>query len=729
MPDRDPQNFYYLNRENRWPDFQLQGLVRDAEGILRLAPLPRLAAEPPPGLEALPVPDGPAGLAVAPDGSLFYTAPSPANPETAFVWRRDGCDPQGSPQPYLTLSGNSPGRLDRPRGLLVHAASNSLLVADSGNARLQAFDVQAGQVRAVWDLPPAPAGKTSTPWSLAADPDGNVYVADPGAGRVVKFRPTGGLQPSFWQNVQAGAAFSRPVAVAVALTGGRPVILVLDADTQTFYLLAPSGQVLGQVSPAQLQAPLALAACGEWLYLGDNGLRQVLQFHLDAALQVVYDGPAAGYSGPVAALACGPDEKLWVHPGGVLQPLVFERQGAFARQGLLWGGPFGTGLRTVDWFRYHAEVQGLGDGAHIRFYFHGGDDPSTAPLPPDLQGSSPFALSDWQPQALDVDDGRIPPAGGGLNVLPNAAYLWIGAWVTGEGYSSPELAQIWLNYDHQTYRQYLPAIFSAEPDQADLFDRLLGLFESFNTGVEDQIAHLERLFDPLGAPSGWLPWLAEWVALDLDERWSEARQRLAIRQALGLYARRGTASGLREALQFYTGIQAHVAEPIRNIHWWLLPGEDASPPEQEAALLGFTTRLAPVEADGAVLGGSAALDRSDLIDAEDYGAPLFNELAHQFTVEVYRGQVSTAAALARVQDVIEREKPAHTLHQLCLIEPLFRIGFQARLGIDTVVAGEPEPGQPAPGGSPPGTTLGGDPPGQLGIRSQVGQTTRLTGTP
>jgi hypothetical protein len=55
-----------------------------------------------------------------------------------------------------------------------------------------------------------------------------------------------------------------------------------------------------------------------------------------------------------------------------------------------------------------------------------------------------------------------------------------------------------------------------------------------------------------------------------------------------------------------------------------------------------------------------------------------------------------------------------------------RIGFQALLGIDTVVAGPAEPsrlGDPPPSG---GLVLGGDPPGRMGVGSRVGQTTRLT---
>jgi hypothetical protein len=76
--------------------------------------------------------------------------------------------------------------------------------------------------------------------------------------------------------------------------------------------------------------------------------------------------------------------------------------------------------------------------------------------------------------------------------------------------------------------------------------------------------------------------------------------------------------------------------------------------------------------------------------------------------------------------VIEREKPAHTMYHLCIVEPRMRVGFQARVGIDTVVAGAPTPSklddQMVLGTD---VALGGQPGGRIGERSHVGMTTRV----
>jgi hypothetical protein len=103
---------------------------------------------------------------------------------------------------------------------------------------------------------------------------------------------------------------------------------------------------------------------------------------------------------------------------------------------------------------------------------------------------------------------------------------------------------------------------------------------------------------------------------------------------------------------------------------------------------------------------------------------LFEEVAHQFVVQVYRGQVSTPEQEAALRQVIERDKPAHTDYHLCFIEPAMRVGFQARVGIDTVVAGPPETLR-LDQTLRQQHSLSGVANGRIGERSQLGISTRI----
>lgn len=106
------------------------------------------------------------------------------------------------------------------------------------------------------------------------------------------------------------------------------------------------------------------------------------------------------------------------------------------------------------------------------------------------------------------------------------------------------------------YLQYLPLIYEDD----DFMGRFLMLFESFWAPIESQIDQMEFYFDPQLAPVEFLPWLASWLDLVLDERWPEDRRRLLLQSSASLYRKRGTAQGLKEHLEIYTGGDVQIIE-------------------------------------------------------------------------------------------------------------------------------------------------------------------------
>jgi hypothetical protein len=158
-----------------------------------------------------------------------------------------------------------------------------------------------------------------------------------------------------------------------------------------------------------------------------------------------------------------------------------------------------------------------------------------------------------------------------------------------------------------------------------------------------------------------------------------------------------------------------------------LPGPEASAPlEGRTSSLGFTTRLAVGPAEGAILGTTAVLDQSHLIRAEERGSPLFDDVAHQFLVQVSGADVPGEAKRQEIRALVEREKPAHTAYHLCVLEPLMRVGFQSYVGVDTIVAGPPLPSRLGEAAAE-GIVLGGEPAGRLGRAARVGESARLGG--
>jgi phage tail-like protein len=754
LNEESKQNFLFLNRDGRWPDFRWRGLELREDGALQLNSLPLLEGDLPKELAAAGAPAGPAGIAVDVDKTIYFSDPSGSR-----ILRIDACDGGTAPIPCIGGEGGRPAQLNAPRGILIPRHRRSLFIADSANHRIQIFDLNSFQLVDIWgqaDASKAPqpgnrAGLFNTPRTMAADDSGNIYVVDYGNRRVQKFDITGRIISSFWENIKRASVLTSPSDIAAGTMSGKVqvfivdealhAILVFDADGNP--ALDSNGQPVSFGSN-QLDKPMGIAVTREAVYVGDNSRRRVLAFKRTADFPFI--GEAVGYRGTVAALALNNDGDLLVHTGLNIAPVRLAIKSGYGMKGVLWSKAIKVGGSKVSWHRLQAQPEQIAAGAYLRLFVHTSNSRADAPTVKP-ESDNPFEDSRWRSRPVSPDIySNVPDLFIGGD---EARYVWVGALLSGDGRATPTLSQMRVEFDHESYLAHLPPIYLENEQCGDFLLRFLSLFESFFGSVEEEITDLAILFDPFATPKQFLPWLASWLALELDENWDEERQRQTIAEAFRLYGLRGTVEGLRRALLTFAGVNAIIEEPIINAAWWALPSVAGSPckcggPESnckckqsraaseekewtstENSILGVTTMLAPAHAQGAVVGSTATLDQSHLITVDDFGAPLFLDVANQFCVQVYQGQLKCADTLPQVRAIIEREKPAHTTYHLCILEPRMRVGFQARVGIDTVIAGPPSTISLGEGLTLGAGALGGEPTGQVGSWSQVGLTTRV----
>jgi phage tail-like protein len=690
----------FLNREGRWLDFRHTGLELRADGALQLESLPFLPAEAGAGLSDLPAPDGPAGVAALPGGDVAFS-----DPHAHRLLLIDGCDGAQRPVPCLSGPGSGPEELRGPRGLLHHRRRAALLVADSGNHRVQLLALPSFDLAESWDAD----GGLDAPQSLAADAAGHVYVADPGTGRLDKLDPVLGTPlASFWDAVRAGGEL-HPAEVAVGDPGGEELVFALDGRTGWVHVLETSGRPRDRWDTG-LPRPMGIAVAGASVLVGDNERRRLYAFRADGTPI----GEALGYQGPVAAVAPDGRDSLLVHAGDGRAPLRLSARGAHRRRGVLWGGPFrNPSARSNPRHLVRAAVAGLGAGAHVQL--HAVSQPHEAPPPVRPDAPDPFSDECWRRVTIAPDATETLLAGAYRDVV------WLGMTFTSEGTASPVLSQIRIDFHHDGYLQFLPPLYARDAASRELLGRWLALFETVYDGLQGKIDGLPRLFNPAAAPPAWLPWLSGWLALELPEDWDERRRRRAVAEAFELSGRRGTAAGLRRAVRDEAGVDALVEEPIVQTSWWSLADEDAPTEQAAMSVLGATTGLAVGEPQGAVAGTSAVLDGSFLSEQAAFGRPLFADVAHQFTVRLYRGRGYSEEAVELARGVVERERPAHTSYHLCVVEPCMRVGVQARVGVDAIVAG-PSAATRLGEQDPGGLVLGGAPGGRLGHTTQLGLT-------
>lgn len=100
------------------------------------------------------------------------------------------------------------------------------------------------------------------------------------------------------------------------------------------------------------------------------------------------------------------------------------------------------------------------------------------------------------------------------------------------------------------YLDFLPALYR----EVDFIQRLIALFEQAFDPYVQAIDALWAYLDPLTAPQLLLPFLAHWVAWEIEPNWNLERQRHLIRHAMTIYRWHGTRQGLRFYLHLYTGL-------------------------------------------------------------------------------------------------------------------------------------------------------------------------------
>ncbi len=205
---------------------------------------------------------------------------------------------------------------------------------------------------------------------------------------------------------------------------------------------------------------------------------------------------------------------------------------------------------------------------------------------------------------------------------------------------------------------HLPQVYQkADRSGGHQLREFLWIFDHLFADLQRHIDALHHYFDPLEAPPEYLPWIASWVALAIEQDWPEAKQRRLIQQALSIYAMRGTVRGLKMFLSIFTEVEPLVRE-------------------NEWPFRGFRVGEVRIGVDSLVI-------------------PPVNP-THCFIVEVPARFTDTSdETLHKLHRIIRMEKPAHTAYYLTFAaepaDPDLR-GFQIGLGsvgveADGVIAG------------------------------------------
>lgn len=595
----------------------------------------------------------PRGLAIGSEGRLFLADPGRRVVLTALAGDGGRARPAEAPAtwPFVPLwparplpGPRQPHDLEEPgppadpftlvRPVDVALGPNGdLVVVDEGAARVLVLAFPTARLRHVLEFP------GGAPSAVAFDAAGRAYVAVPGHHTVARFDRRWRRDPAFPE-----ATLQRPRFLAAAAGGG------------------PCGRPAGEPC-APLPAPDAV------VHVLDEG-RLV---SLDVAGRPVAAAEAALRLAPPPLRREASGDLAWADPmrpghQPILLPgLELTADGRHKGSGL----PLLALPRRVEVPRFGAFTTTMLDSGRTGFAW----DRLTlvASLPPTTrlvvttltsEVAIPFdRLDSLAPERWSVPVALLP--GDLPEVLIQSAagrYLWVRVELSGDGGVSPSIAELDIHGPRRSAMRYLPASFHEDPESFRFLDRFLSYFDTVFAEIRTANRETAALFDPEVVPAAFLAWLGSWFDLEFLATWPEATRRRMIQQAIGFFRRRGTVAGLRQILQWHTGL----ADPLPQvIEHFRLAGRD------EPLLIG-----------GAVL---------------DPGTP-----AHAFTIVMPAHLVAEPGSRAVLERLIAANVPAHARWQLRLTEPGVVVGRQSTLGVDMLLAG---PGGDALGAGRLGATL------------------------
>ncbi|MBZ5586429.1 MAG: hypothetical protein LAQ30_30425, partial [Acidobacteriia bacterium] len=201
--------------------------------------------------------------------------------------------------------------LHAPRGVALDPASH-LYIADSMNARVRRVD--PGGAIVTWagngnfsyygDGGPARSGSVNRPGGVAADGNGNVFVADTwnsvvrkiaADGTISTMAGTGGQGYAGDGGPAAKALLNHPEAVAVDASGN---LFIADTGNHRLRKVDATGVITTLAGESSLNSPAGVAVDpAGTIYVADTGHNRVVAVGADGAVSTIAGSGQPGYSG------------------------------------------------------------------------------------------------------------------------------------------------------------------------------------------------------------------------------------------------------------------------------------------------------------------------------------------------------------------------------------------------------------------------------------------------
>ena len=329
----------------------------------------------------------------------------------------------------------------------------------------------------------------------------------------------------------------------------------------------------------------------------------------------------------------------------------------FLREGSLLTDPIDSGLPRCRWHRVRIDAD-VPNGTTLEASVATNESPDNEPH-----------INDWTP----TPPAR-PNSSGSFDFLidqPPGRYLFVKLQLTGDGASTPVVRRVRLDFPRVTSLEYLPPIYRERPEAEDFSERFLSIFDATIAELDQAIERSPALLDATGVPDSVLPWLGGFLDVTFDPGWTPSRMRRVMRSVPELYRRRGTPTGLRDAVKLIFDVEPVIQEMASERNW---------------AGLGERSNVGAMRLYGRSLArlrlGRSALGAAPIRSFGDPDVDPLLEHAYRFRVLIPPRRLNENER-ERLERLIADLKPAHTVGSVRVGGKGFLLGNLSAVGIDT----------------------------------------------
>lgn len=312
-----------------------------------------------------------------------------------------------------------------------------------------------------------------------------------------------------------------------------------------------------------------------------------------------------------------------------------------------------------------------------------------------IEGAKAVLDERWK-RWKETGEGPVVDPEDALFESATGRYLWVGLDLVGTADTSPRVGSFRAYFPRQSLLRYLPALYRDDAASAAFLTRFLSIFESTFVDIEEEIEGLTRYFDPYGVESEYLSWLGRWLAVGVDETWSESVTRAFLARSSDLFKKRGTREGLLEMVGMYlesVGTTAPESDPGTPVPAGWSGGSEAGTATQTDAAGAPNDEAGDGPDVGRPGTGASGLgplpylwEYADL-DCIDGGAGARTDyerlVGHPRAFVLLLDPSVTDEQVRAVERLVEAATPAHAAGRVVRLRPWVQLGQHTYLGLNS----------------------------------------------